>query len=156
MKRIMIDMDNVITNPLFLEFVNEFLGTNYKLDDLDEYYLQNLITNDNGKFWDFVKDKNLYDDVLLFDDCYNVLEKLNECYDLYIVTAYTWGDACNEFVANTLRDKYLFLRTPSIPSQNLIWTFFSIGGCGILSLILPASPIVNAAEIQNVTGITHL
>ena len=123
MKRIMIDMDNVITNPLFLEFVNEFLGTNYKLDDLDEYYLQNLITKDNEKFWDFIKDKNLYEDVLLFDDCYNVLEKLNECYDLYIVTAYTWGDACNEFVANTLRDKYLFLRSklPFIDRKNFIF-----------------------------------
>lgn len=124
MKRIMIDMDNVITNPLFLEFINEFLGTNYKLDDLDEYYLQKLITKDSNKFWDFINNKNLYEGIELFDGCYEVLEKLNKKYDLYIVTAYIWGDSYDEFIVNTLRDKYLFLREklPFIRPEKYIFT----------------------------------
>lgn len=124
MKRIMIDMDNVITNPLFLEFINEFLGTNYKLDDLEEYYLQKLITKDSNKFWNFINNKNLYEDIELFDDCYEVLEKLNKKYDLYIVTAYIWGDSYDEFIVNTLRDKYLFLREklPFIRPEKYIFT----------------------------------
>lgn len=124
MKKIMIDMDNVITDPLFLEIINEFLGTNYKLEDLDEYYLQNLITKDKDKFWDFIEDKNLYEGIKLFDDCYEVLEKLNECYDLYIVTAYIWGGCSDLFITNTLRDKYLFLREklPFIQPQKYIFT----------------------------------
>lgn len=124
MKRIMIDMDNVITNPLFLEFINEFLGTNYKLDDLDEYYLQKLITKDSNKFWDFINNKNLYEGIELFDGCYEVLEKLSKKYDLYIVTAYIWGDSYDEFIVNTLRDKYLFLREklPFIRPEKYIFT----------------------------------
>ena len=39
MKRIMIDMDNVITDGRFLDFINEFLGTNYKLNHCKNYYL---------------------------------------------------------------------------------------------------------------------
>lgn len=124
MKRIMIDMDNVITNPLFLDFINEFLGTNYKLDDLDEYYLQKLITKDSDKFWDFINNKNLYKGIELFDGCYEVLEKLNKKYDVYIVTAYIWGDAYDEFIVNTLRDKYLFLKEklPFIKPEKYIFT----------------------------------
>lgn len=124
MKRIMIDMDNVITNPLFLEFINEFLGTNYKLDDLEEYYLQKLITKDSNKFWNFINNKNLYEGIELFDGCYEVLEKLNKKYDLYIVTAYIWGDSYDEFIVNTLRDKYLFLREklPFIRPEKYIFT----------------------------------
>ena len=124
MKRIMIDMDNVITNPLFLEFINEFLGTNYKLDDLEEYYLQKLITKDSNKFWNFINNKNLYEGIELFDGCYEVLEKLNKKYDLYIVTAYIWGDSYDEFIVNTLRDKYLFLREklPFIRQEKYIFT----------------------------------
>lgn len=124
MKTIMVDMDNVITNPLFLELINEFLGTNYELDNLTDYYLQDLITEDINKFWDFVNDRNLYEDIELFEDCYEVIEKLNKKYDVYIVTAYKWGDAHQEFIANTLRDKYLFLqdKLPFIKPEKYIFT----------------------------------
>ena len=30
----MLDMDNVMTDTVFLNLINEFLGTNYKLKDL--------------------------------------------------------------------------------------------------------------------------
>ena len=33
MKKLMVDMDNCITDALFIERVNEFLNTNYKLED---------------------------------------------------------------------------------------------------------------------------
>ena len=35
----MVDVDNVITDSDFLDLINEFLGTNYKLIDLEKYYL---------------------------------------------------------------------------------------------------------------------
>jgi len=55
MKTLMIDIDNVITNSIFLDLINEFLDTKYKLTDLQEYYLQTLIKSREEEFWNFVK-----------------------------------------------------------------------------------------------------
>ena len=38
MKKIMIDLDDVITSGGYLHYVNEFLGTSYKEDDIKTYY----------------------------------------------------------------------------------------------------------------------
>lgn len=43
MKKIMIDMDDVICDGGFLSLVNQFLGTNYKKEDIKTYYIQDLI-----------------------------------------------------------------------------------------------------------------
>ena len=88
MKTLMIDMDNVITDSIFLDLINEFLGTNYKLLDLKNYYLQELISDRKEEFWKFVRNKNFYEGASLLDDCFEVLESLNTKYDIYIVTAY--------------------------------------------------------------------
>ena len=70
MKTLMIDMDNVITDSIFLDLINEFLGTNYKLLDLKNYYLQELISDRKEEFWEYVKDKNFYEGASLLDDCF--------------------------------------------------------------------------------------
>ena len=43
MKKLMIDMDNCITNSYFINFINKFLGTNYELDYQKDFYLQHLL-----------------------------------------------------------------------------------------------------------------
>ena len=43
MKKIMIDMDDVICDGGFLSLVNQFLNTNYKKEDIKTYYIQDLI-----------------------------------------------------------------------------------------------------------------
>lgn len=55
MKRLLIDMDNCITDPLILEYINEFKNTNYKLDEQTDFYLQNLVTRNKEQFWKFLK-----------------------------------------------------------------------------------------------------
>lgn len=102
-------MDNVITDGIFLELINNFLGTNYKHNDLKNYYLQYLISDKREDFWESVKDKNFYEGAVLFDRCREVLEKLNEVYDIYIVTAYLWNDYL-DLSGNNLKNKYYYLR----------------------------------------------
>lgn len=108
MKKIMVDMDNVITDSVFLELINEFLGTNYKRNELKNYYLQELIKHREMEFWEWAKDKNFYKGAVLFNGCYQVLEKLNEVYDIYIVTAYLWKD-CLDVSGDNLKNKYYYL-----------------------------------------------
>lgn len=119
----MIDMDNVITDGIFLDLINEFLGSNYQLKDLKNYYLQELIKDKEEEFWVFVKDRNFYKDASLLDGCFEVLEKLNKVYDIYIVTAYLWKDTI-DISGNNLKNKYYYLREqlPFISPEKYIFT----------------------------------
>lgn len=123
MKTLMIDMDNVITDGIFLELINEFLNSNYKLSDLKNYYLQELIEDKKEEFWNYVKDRNFYEGAILFDGCFEVLEKLNNKYDLYITTAYLWND-CIDLSGYNLCNKYYFLKEmlPFIKPEKYIFT----------------------------------
>lgn len=123
MKTLMIDVDNVITDSLFLDLINEFLGTKHKLDNLKGYYLQELVKDRKEEFWYWVKEKNFYENAPLFEGCYEVLKKLNEVYDIYIVTAYLWND-CLDISGDNLRNKYYYLREmfPFIEPNKYIFT----------------------------------
>ena len=109
MKTIMVDMDNVITDSRFFVLINEFLGTNYEWNDFKTYYLQEIIGDKKEEFWNYVKDRNFYEGATLFEGCYDVLRKLNDKYDLYIVTAYLWNDVI-DISGDNLRNKYYYLR----------------------------------------------
>lgn len=123
MKRIMVDVDNVITDSIFLDLINEFLKTNYVLNDLKGYYLQELIKDRKKEFWEYVRDRNFYERATLFADCYEVLKQLNAVYDVYIVTAYLWNDTI-DISGDNLRNKYYYLREmlPFIEPDKYIFT----------------------------------
>ena len=119
----MVDMDNVITDGIFLDLINEFLGSNYKLRDMKGYYLQELIKDKEEEFWLYVKDRNFYEDAPLLEGCFEVLKKLNGVYDIYIVTAYLWRDTI-DISGNNLKSKYYFLREylPFIGPEKYVFT----------------------------------
>lgn len=123
MKTIMVDMDNVITDGVFLNYINEYLKANYKLGDFREYhYVQGLI-GDNHGFWDWVSDKNFYEQAPLLEGCYEVLKKLNDVYDVYIVTTYLWNEA-KDISGYNLMNKYYYLKDmlPFIGPEKYIFT----------------------------------
>lgn len=123
MKILLIDMDNCITDPKILEYINEFSNTNYKLEEQTDFYLQNLIKDKKNEFYYFLSTKNLYEDCPLKEDCYEVLEKLNKIYDIYIVTSYLWKDKTDSS-AHNLKNKYNYLREklPFIDPSKYIFT----------------------------------
>ena len=96
MEKLIVDMDDVITENGFIRMINEFLNTNYKPEDAGSYYINDLIT------------KNAYDYVNIVEGAKETLEKLNKKYDLYIATAYVFRDA-PEVSGKTLNDKYNYL-----------------------------------------------
>ena len=106
MKTLMIDMDNVITDGNILTIMEKHIKRDIK--DGDTFYLQNLI-EDKESFWEEIKDLNIYEDAPLMKDAYEVLEKLNKQYDIYIVTSYIW-DEQHDISANNLKNKYNYLR----------------------------------------------
>lgn len=79
MKKLMIDMDDVICGGGFLKLVNDFLGTNYKEEDIHTYYIQDLIPKEKMSDWaKFFAQKNIYDYTQVLPNAYNVLEELNK------------------------------------------------------------------------------
>lgn len=131
-KRLMIDMDDVICNNGFLYMINKFLGSNYTYDDFKGFYMQDIVSN-KDEFFKWFMNQNMYDYCELLPDCYSVLEKLNEKYELYIATDYVWreiSDKCGYIVEqkfNWLRDnlpfikpnQYIFLANKSVLDMDI-------------------------------------
>ena len=93
MKNLIVDLDDVLCEQGFIKMVNEFLGTNYKQEDANSYYINDLIPKDKLGGWvDFFENKNVYDYEDLTKDSQKVLQRLNEKYNLYIVTAFIFRD----------------------------------------------------------------
>ena len=59
-KRIMVDMDDVITTGGFLHLINEYLKTNYTEDNFESFYMQDIVPN-KDEFFKWFKTHNMYD-----------------------------------------------------------------------------------------------
>ena len=46
LKRIMIDLDDTITTDTYLAVVNDYLKTNYTYDDFKEYWIDEIVPDD--------------------------------------------------------------------------------------------------------------
>lgn len=109
MEKLIVDMDDVITENGFIRMINEFLCANYKPEDAKSYYINDLIPKDRLDEWvNWYSTKNVYDYVNMVEGAKETLEKLNEKYDLYIATAYVFRDA-PKVSGKTLNDKYNYL-----------------------------------------------
>ena len=125
-KSIMIDMDEVIVSPRFNEFLEEFLG-NVDYELLNSYYRQDLISGREEEFKIIYQDKNLYKNnnnefIEPFPNCVDVIKKLNEVYDVYIVTSYVWKkDIFNASTNLKNKNEYLEYFFPFLDNNNFIY-----------------------------------
>lgn len=135
MKRLVIDLDDVITNcDGWFYVLNKFLGTNYTENDIKTYYIQDLVPDNKKKeYTQFFINYNTYDHCKLNDDCTEVLKELNEKYDVYICSAYIFRDDVM-YSADALKYKFEFLmdRFPFMdPNKFIFLTNKSIIDCDI-------------------------
>lgn len=91
MKTLMIDMDDVLLENKFGEFICEYLGRNVNFEKECNRFRQEIIEGKEDEFRDKYSMRNIYDNVPLFDDCYEVIKKLNAVYDVYICTDFVWN-----------------------------------------------------------------
>jgi 5'(3')-deoxyribonucleotidase len=89
MKRLILDLDDVICGGGFLNVINMYAKTNYREKDITTYYLQDLIEKDKlDDFYDFLLTCNLYENINIFPNAIDVIEKLNNKYELYICSSF--------------------------------------------------------------------
>lgn len=107
MKKMMIDMDDVICAGGFLYQLNKFLKTNYSEDDMTSYYMQELIPEENREEWNkYIAEQNIYKEGnVFFPDALKTIEKLSKKYEVYIVTAYVFREFANKS-GNHLYNKF--------------------------------------------------
>ena len=94
-QKIMLDMDDVICGGGFLYLINKFLGTNYEESYFKKFYMQDIIPN-KEEFGKYLLQHNFYDYCELKPHAVEVIEKLNDKYDVYICTSYIVKEIVNE------------------------------------------------------------
>ena len=122
MKKIMIDMDDVITEGGFLHLINSYLKTDYKQEDFNEYYMQDIVPN-KEEFFRYFLENNQYDYCNLKKDAKEVLKELNMYYEIYITTSYLIKEVPNECGIILLQKfNYLKKELPFINPYQYIFT----------------------------------
>ena len=124
-KDLLLDVDEVICFSGYLEAVNDFLNTNYNIDDFDCYYIdEKVIPKERFKeFNEYVSKRNLYDYTSFLPGAIETIKKLNEKYEIYICSAcLNTFDLDNSGIQ--FKNKYDFLRKnlPFINPQKFILT----------------------------------
>lgn len=90
MKKILIDVDEVICDSGFLNMLNEYLQTNYTLNDFTSYYIEEDVMDTEEEiaaFYDYIKDKNPYVNAKIHDGAKEAIKKINENFDVYICSS---------------------------------------------------------------------
>lgn len=119
-------MDDVIVVCRFKEFLKEFLG-DIDFENNQNYYLQDYIKGREEEFKKRYKYQNLYkynngEYVEPLPSCVDVIKKLNEKYDVYIVTTFVWKHDVIDAATN-LKNKFEYLNYwfPFIDSNKFIF-----------------------------------
>ena len=124
-KSLLLDVDEVICFPGFLQAINDFLGTKYVIDDFTDYYIDEVAIPKERfpEFNKFLSQRNLYDDAIILPNAIEIIQELNEVYNAYICSS-----CINPFDINgsgrLFADKYNFLinTLPFIKPGNFIFT----------------------------------
>ena len=109
-KVLLLDVDEVIVFSGFLEAVNEFMHTDYEIDDFTDYYIDEVVIPKERmpEFNNFLRNRNMYEKQNLLPNAVEVIKKLNEKYDIYLLSS------CVNFFdvdgsGRNFADKYNFL-----------------------------------------------
>lgn len=86
----MIDLDETIVSGGYIEALNEYLGTNYQVGDIKEYYVSDILSpEENSKYLDyFYEHVNIYEKSHPIPHALEVIDELKEKFDIYICTAF--------------------------------------------------------------------
>lgn len=124
-KSVLLDVDEVVCFPGFLNAVNEFMGTSYVIDDFTDYYIDDVaIPKEYFKdFNEFLNKRNIYNDAVVLPNAIETIEKLNDLYNIYICSS-----CINPFdiygSGRLFKDKYEFLinTLPFIKPEHYVFT----------------------------------
>ncbi len=124
-KKIMIDLDETICSPGYLEEVNRYMGTHYQYEDIETYFVEDILPEDEKeRFLDyFYQYVNVYENATIFPNAIEVIKELNEVYDVYIVSAFVDKRRVEESkVMSCYKYEWILKHLPFIDPKKIILT----------------------------------
>ncbi len=124
MKKIVIDLDDVLALDGYLNMMNSFVNGNYKYEDADGYYVEEVLDKEELKrYREFFKNNNVYDYATVAPYSKEVLMKLMLEYEIYICSSY-YSEIDSIIMPELIPKKCEFLKKnyPFISSKNYIFT----------------------------------
>lgn len=122
---LLVDVDEVICFSGFLPAINEFMGTNYNINDFTDYYIDEVaIPKERFDEWnEYLNSINLYDRAVLLPGAVKTLKKLNPLYNTHILSSCV-NDLNILGSGRLFSDKYDFLLSnlPFLDPHNFIFT----------------------------------
>ena len=89
MKKVLVDLDDVLALNGYLNLLNKFLGTNYKIEEFDNYYLESILNSEQLKnYREYFNKNNVYDHSEIAPYSYATLMRLMAEYEVYICSSY--------------------------------------------------------------------
>lgn len=118
---LMVDLDDVIVNNTWKDQIEAFLGHELDLSKI-EYILEEALESRKQEFYDSLEEYNMYKGATLKENAFETLEKLNEKYNLFIVSAFESGQLKDK-VGEHLKNKYEFIinHLPFIHQHQIIF-----------------------------------
>lgn len=124
MKKILLDVDEVMCYSGFMAAVNAYLGENHELSEFKSYYIDDIIPeNRRIDFYKYCTTINMYDNAKLVEDAVEVIKKLNEKYEIYICSSFV-NPFFPEDAGKQLKDKYdyIYKNFPFLDPEKFIFT----------------------------------
>ena len=123
-KILLVDFDDVICESAFLIKVNQFLGTNYTLDNFKNYFIDEIVPIElRQNFYDWFMKEDFYKGVPMKPNTREVLEKLNKVYDIYICSACVmYYNERNSAMGFAYKYNYLLENLPFLDPKKFIFT----------------------------------
>ena len=123
MKRLLVDLDDVLALNAYLNMMNDYLGTNYTYEDINDYYVERIMTKEQlTKYRKFFKTYSVYDYAEIAQYSREVLMDLMLEYEIYICSSYH-SELDNTIMPELIPKKCEFLMKnyPFLSSKNFIF-----------------------------------
>lgn len=125
MKKILIDLDDTILVDCYLEVVNKYLNASYTYDDIDGYWVDNIVPKEKQKeYLDYFYNQiDIYEYGRVQENVIEVIEQLNKYYDVLLCSAYVDHrnlEKCSKILV--CKHNWLIKNLPFIKPENFIFT----------------------------------
>ena len=123
MQKIMIDLDETIVMDGYLKAVNDYKKTNYKAEDIDTYYVEDILGEEKEAFLDhFYKNVNIYDGIQELPGAIKTIKDLCKYYDVYICAAFDPRRVLESKVSAMYKYEWIIKNMPFIDPKKIILT----------------------------------